>query len=40
MVSKVRSLVWYEVVCILLLFLLAVVAFPLDEAGREWAWLG
>ena len=45
MVTKVRSPVWYEVLCILLLFVLVVVAFPLGEAGRkvvgsegEWGW--
>ena len=41
MVSKVRSLVWYEAVCNLLLFVLAVGGISLDEAGRERerAWL-
>ena len=40
MVSEVRSLVWYEAVCTLLLLVLAVVAFLLGEAGQKWAWLG
>ena len=40
MVAKVRSPVHHEKVCILLLFVFAVVIFPLERVVRGWMWLG
>ena len=40
MVFEVRSLVQYETVCSLLLFVFAVVTFPYGGAVRSWVWLG